>query len=115
MKILFNYKRKKISLEVRKIPKSLEWLGLMFSRKKTKPILFSFKKPIKLSIHSCFVFYKFLALWFDEDMNLIDKKIVKPFQIGILPSTKFKYLVEIPFHRDFDDVLDFIVGKERFK
>ncbi|MEA3399457.1 MAG: hypothetical protein U9R00_03040 [Patescibacteria group bacterium] len=115
MKILFNYKKKKISLEVRKIPKIFEGIGLMFSSKNTKPVLFSFKKSIKLKIHSYFVFYKFLALWFDEDMKLIDKKIIKPFQLGISPSRKFKYLVEIPFNSNSDEVLKFLVGQERFK
>jgi uncharacterized membrane protein (UPF0127 family) len=115
MEVKFNYMKKKISLEVRKVPKIFEGIGLMFSRRSTKPLIFSFKKPVNLKIHSWFVFYEFLALWFDENMKLIDKKVVKPFQVGILPSRKFKYLIEIPFHSNSDGVLDFLVGEERFK
>ena len=115
MKIKFRYKKKEISLEVKKVPKYLEGIGLMFSNKNTKPLLFSFKKEVNLKIHSWFVFYDFLAIWLDKDMKVVEKKVVRPFRINILPSRKFKYLIEVPINQSSSELVKILVEEERFK
>jgi len=93
----FNYEGKRRKIEVYKVPKWFEGIGLMFSRrKKAKILLFEFKKPVKMAIHSYFVFFPFLAIWLDSKNKVLDLKIVKPFKIGVLPSEKFTRLIEIP-------------------
>ena len=68
----------------------------MFRTKKTEPLIFNFKKPVMISIHSLFVFFKFKAYWYDEHGLLIETRIVKPFQFNIGPSKPFSKLGEVP-------------------
>jgi len=73
-----------------------KYLGLMFRTRKTEPLLFKFNKPVRISIHSLFVFFKFKAYWYDEHGLLIESRVVKPFSINIKPSKSFSKLVEVP-------------------
>ncbi len=86
-------KGKKIKIKV-KICKSYwsKFLGLMF-RKNSPPLLFIFKKEIKLNIHSFFC-KPFKALWIDKNMNV--RKVIdgKPWKLNY--SGIGKYLLEIP-------------------
>lgn len=68
----------------------------MFRTKKTKSLVFRFSKPTLVSIHSLFVFFKILVIWFDENERVIDFKIVKPFSINIKPSKPFSKIIESP-------------------
>jgi len=80
-----------------KTPKGInKYFGLMFRTKKTKPLLFKFKKPVLIPIHSLFVFFKFKAYWFDVEGLLIEARTIKPFQINIKPSKPFSELIEMP-------------------
>ena len=105
MKFSFNYKKKNFNIDViecRSI--SSRFSGLMF-RKKSKPLLFIYKKPVQESIHSFFC-KPFIAVWFYKD-KIIDVKIVDPWKINIKPKDKFDKLLEIPisdsnFHRIID-------------
>jgi len=80
-----------------KTPKGInKYLGLMFRSRRTEPLIFKFKKPVMISIHSLFVFFKFKVYWYDEQGQLIESRIVKPFQFNIRPSKPFSKLVEVP-------------------
>lgn len=70
--------------------------GLMF-RKKSKPLLFVWKNPTRISIHSFFVFFPFLAVWYSRG-KIIEIKLVKPWTFAVTPKVKFDKLLEIPIH-----------------
>jgi len=67
--------------------------GLMF-RKKSMPLLFRFKKPTRMPIHSFFC-KSFHAVWM-KDGGVVEERFVKPFSISIKPKQPFTELVEIP-------------------
>jgi uncharacterized membrane protein (UPF0127 family) len=71
-------------------------LGLMFRTRKTSPLLFEFKKNVRMAIHSFFVFFPFKAIWLDENNRIIAQKIVKPFTFCVCPRKPFRKLIEIP-------------------
>lgn len=67
MKFNFRYKNKKIRINVKVCSEFNKFLGLMFvRRKRAKALLFDFEKPTKISIHSWFVFFPFVAIWLDD-------------------------------------------------
>ena len=69
--------------------------GLMF-RKKPKRILFTFEKEGIYPIHSWFVFFRFDAVYLDENMKIVEIfENIKPFTALIKPSKKAKYLLEM--------------------
>ncbi len=92
----FNYKKKKIELEV-KILKNVfsQALGLMF--KKNSPVLlFYFSRFTRQPIHSFFC-VPFVAVWFSEN-KIVDVKIIKKWRMNIKPKQKFNKLLEIPIN-----------------
>ncbi len=94
MKFKFDYKGKDIELEVRECKNiSSKISGLMF-KKKSKPLLFVFKKLGKPAIHSFFC-KPFLAIWFNGN-RIVDEKLIKSKRILIQPKAKFDKLLEIP-------------------
>ena len=70
--------------------------GLMF-RTNPQPLLFIWKKPVRITIHSFFVFDSFVAVWYCRG-RIVDKKIVKPWTFAVTPKVKFDKLLEIPIH-----------------
>ena len=94
MKFSFRYKKKNFNIEVTECRSILsKTSGLMF-RKKSKPLLFIYKKPTTESIHSFFC-KSFITIWFNRN-KIIDVKIVHPWKINIKPRNKFDKLLEIP-------------------
>ena len=86
-----------------------EAIGLMFSRRqKAKALLFDFKKPVKIAIHSWFVFFDFYAIWLDENEKIIQIKKIKPWTCFVRPNEKFVKLVEIPVNEKYIDVVGLI-------
>ena len=83
--------------------------GLMF-RRGSKPLLFIFKKPTTMAIHSFFC-KKFLAVWI-LDGKVVDVKIVKPWRVGIAPKKEFDKLLEIPFESE-SEIKQFLVGGKK--
>ena len=112
MRFSFQFKNKRINLNVVKVSFFGRIRGLIFSRReKAKNLLFEFRKPTPIKIHSFFVFYDFIAIWFDENGRIIEKKIIKPFNFGYSPSKKFTRLVEIPINKRNLKVVKTLVGK----
>lgn len=112
-KIILNFDKKEISIKVHIIKGMEKYSGLMFAKKqRAKALLFEFDKPVKLAIHSFFVFFPFIAIWIDENDKLIEIKRVAPFSFYVRPKKKFKSFVEIPFNKRYNKVL---VDIERFK
>ena len=93
---------KKINLRrIKKVNFIGEVTGLMFSRReKAKILLFEFKKPVKMKIHSYFVFFPFLAIWLDKENNILEIREVKPFKMSIGIKKDFSKLVEIPINKE---------------
>ena len=112
-KIFLSFGKKKITLETEIMNGLGEVIGLMFSRKeKAKNLLFEFPKPVRLSIHSVFVFFPFIAIWLDSDGKIIEIKKVKPFSFRVCPQKKFSSFVEIPINKKNRKI---VVDIEKFK
>lgn len=87
--------------------------GLMFtSRRKAKALLFNFKKPTRLAIHSFYVFYPFLAIWLDDKNRMVEKRIVNPFNPFVIPKKSYSKLVEIPLNEKYDKIVKTLVAKK---
>jgi uncharacterized membrane protein (UPF0127 family) len=115
-KIILNYKGKRVPLDLYVVPKSLHWLGLMFSSKKdAKPLLFEFPRESRLSIHSFFVWFSFIGIWLNKEGKVLKIERVEPFRLRILPKEKFKFLIELPIKSDYDDVLKILDENKSFK
>lgn len=107
MWIGFSNNDKKINLEVKLCNSIFSKIkGLMFTRKQNaKALLFNFKKPTKIKIHSFFVFFPFLALWLDDNNTIIESKIIKPFKFSISSKKPFSKFVEIPINKKYFSVI----------
>jgi len=106
MKIKIN--KKVIEIKNPKLCNRFErFLGLMFTqRKKARTLLFDFKKPMKIAIHSYFVFFPFIALWLDDKNEIIELKVVHPFNLLVLPKKSFTKLIEIPINKKYEEIIE---------
>ena len=75
------------------------------SRKNARALLFNFKKPVKLAIHSFFVFYPFLAIWLDNKNKAVKISVVKPFTLFVKPKKSFLKLIEIPINEKYKKIV----------
>ncbi len=108
-------KRKKI-FTVRGVPFWYEGFGLMFkSKKKARPLLFSYNISTRMSIFSLCIPFEFLAVWLDKKNNFIESKVVKLGERGIYPNKKFRKLIEIPMTKNYKALIDFILKKTKKK
>jgi len=90
----FNYHGENIKLDVQECKNiSSQFRGLMF-RKKSKPLLFLFKKIVDIPIHSFFC-KPFIAVWFNDD-EVIEVKRIDNWKFSIKPEKGFNKLLEIP-------------------
>lgn len=94
----FQLKEKEQKIKVKEC-KTLysKFKGLMF-KKDSLPLLFIFKKPVKISIHSFFC-KPFIAIWFLQD-KIIEIKSIKSNKPSIKPRKEFDKLLEIPSNSD---------------
>ena len=100
----FDYRGKRIFLNVKKCNFLQKIIGLMFKRKnKAKALLFELKKPI--AIHSCFVFFPFIAIWL-KDNKIVDIRKISPFTLHIKPKKYFNKIIEIPINNNYKKVLE---------
>jgi len=94
MKFEFNYKGREFNLEVKECRNSFsKMMGLMF-RKRSRPLLFIFSKPLNQKIHSFFC-QPFFAIWFSGD-EIVDAELVKSWRFSVKSKNKFDKLLEIP-------------------
>lgn len=80
-------------VEVKGIQKFIGLIGCMDEHH--KPLLFKFKKPTTISIHSYFVYINFVAEWTFED-GTTQVMLVTPFMQGIRPIKPYIQLIERP-------------------
>lgn len=114
MRISLKHNNKKINFDAKRCNLFWRVKGLMFTRREKAEalLLFDFKKPRRMKIHSFFC-SKFLAVWLDKKNNIIEKRIIHSFNPLILPKRKFSRLVEIPCNHRYDDILKSIVGDQK--
>ena len=113
MRIGLKYKNKKLKLDVKEC--GLFWMfkGLMFTKKENaRALLFSFKKPWRMKIHSFFVFFPFVAIWLDDKNEIIELKIIRPFTFFILPRRPFSKLIEIPINSKYDKIVKLLCSSK---
>lgn len=101
----------RIDVKVRKLGFFGRICGLMFRSRNTENLLFEFNKDGIRAIHSWFVFFEFLAIWLDENNNVVDYLLVKPWKFSVSPVKKFRKLVEVPINMESNEIVDFLVGK----
>ena len=107
--VLINFKGKKIKVEVEDCNSFRKFSGLMFSRReKAGILLFKFKNKQKIMIHSFFVFYPFVAIWLNENGEIVDLKKVYPFNPCISPKESSFMLVEIPINTKNKKILSLL-------
>ena len=96
---------------VKKVNLFGEVIGLMFSRReKANSLLFEFKKPTKMKIHSYFVFFPFIAIWLDEENNILDLREIKPFKTSNGIKKPYCNLIEIPINEKNKRIIGLLVG-----
>jgi uncharacterized membrane protein (UPF0127 family) len=110
MLICLNKKNKKIKLKVKRCNLFGMFRGLMFRRreKANALLLFDFKKPLKMKIHSWFVFFSFFAVWLDDKNKVLEIKKIKPWKFCVFPKKSFCKLVEIPCNNKYNEVVKFL-------
>jgi len=109
--MIIKFKGEEINLSVRKVSLIGRISGLMFRSSNSENLLFEFGKNKIIAIHSFFVFFPFLAIWLDDENNVLDFKIVNPF-IPMVKSDKLsRKLVEIPINGRNKDLVRLIVGR----
>ncbi len=106
MKLKFKNK-KEVDLKVKKLNWFGRVIGLMFSRReKAHALLFDFEKPVRVPIHSWFVFFEFYALWLDDKSNVLEIQKVKSWRSFVRPQEKYVRLVEIPLNRKYKTLIE---------
>jgi uncharacterized membrane protein (UPF0127 family) len=102
----FSYKGKKYKIDVEECKTHISQAhGLMF-RKKSKPLLFIFKRSSRVAIHSFFC-VPFVGIWFNGE-KVVDIKSVKPWITSIKPKENFDKLLEVPINSRYYSVLSTI-------
>ena len=107
-KISIPYKNKKINIDAEDCNLFRKFSGLMFSRRENAEILlFDFEEKQKISIHSFFVFYPFIAVWLDKKNKIVDLKEVNPFAFCVSPKKSCFKLIEIPINKKNSKIVNF--------
>lgn len=110
MKFEFKRGKKKFVLDAHECSFFEKFSGLMFTKKKNaKPLLFEFKNNSKTSLHSLFVFFKFLVLWLDEKNNIVDMKICRPWKFYINTKKSFSKILEIPVNEKYEKIINELI------
>lgn len=113
-KIKMNFNKRNFEIDLKVCNTFGKFWGLMFSKKeKAQALLFDFKKPTKIKIHSLFVFFPFIAIWLDEKNNIVDKKIIKSFRFSVSPKKHFCKLIEIPINKKYTQIVTLLVGDSK--
>ena len=108
-KIKLNFKKQEFEIDLKVCNLFEKFSGLMFKkREKAQALLFEFKKPTKMKIHSLFVFFPFVAMWLDDKNKIIDLKIVKSFNFSVSSNKSFCKLVEIPINNKYKKIVELL-------
>jgi uncharacterized membrane protein (UPF0127 family) len=91
------FRKKKITIPVRKLSFREQFRGLMFKSRNSENLLFDY--PGKWGIHSWFVFFSFFAVWVDKKNKVQEIRVVRPFTFYIQPKKKFAKLIELPINK----------------
>ena len=71
-------------------------IGLMFSKKQKKALIFIFDREKIVPLHNCFVFYPIDILFLDKNKKVVEKKeSFRPFSF-YTPKNRSKYVIELP-------------------
>lgn len=71
-------------------------IGLMFSKKEDKALVFEFPYERKVSLHMFFVFYPIDVVFLDGERKVVEvKENFKPFAV-YNPKRNAKYVIEMP-------------------
>ena len=82
----------------------------MFSRRENaKILLFDFGEPTRISIHSLFVFYPFIAVWLDKNNKIMEIKRISSWKLDIKPKKPFVKLIEVPINKNNFRIVKFLV------
>lgn len=109
-KVFFKCKGKEFNFEVGVCNSFEKFSGLMFTKKENaSALLFEFKKPVRMSIHSLFVFFPFVAIWFDDQNKIIDLKFVDGVRFSVSPKKSFSKLIEIPLNKKYSEIVKLLV------
>ncbi len=97
-KIVVKNRGTKIKINVKKTNLFSRFFGLMFKSKNTENLLFDFGRDVNISFHSIFVFFPFVMLWLDSKNNVLNCRVVQPFNVLIKIKERFRKVIEIPFN-----------------
>ena len=111
--VLIHHKGKRISIPAKKV--SLFSTGLIFRTKKTENIMFENLPEGNFALTSYFVFFPFLVLWLNNGKKVVDFRIARPFELSMKTNKKAHSLLEIPINKKNKKIIEFFVGKEKFK
>ncbi len=110
-KIRLSYGKKSFELNLKLCQGFNKFRGLMFTRReKARALLFEFKRPTNITIHSLFVFFPFVIIWLNSDDKIIDFKIVKPFSFFVSQKRPFSKIIEIPTNNKYQKSIKLLVG-----
>ncbi len=113
------FKKRRIEVAVKRVGFFGRARGLMFRSRDAENLLFDFGEEGRRVIHSFFVFFPFLAVWLDGENRVVSLEIVMPFRARVVPSQKFRKLVEIPVSERNREIIDFfrrgLTGRRRGK
>ena len=71
-------------------------IGLMFSKKSDKSLIFIFKKEKIVPLHMLFVFYPIDVLFLNKEKKIVEiKEHFRPFSF-YSPKNKARYVIEMP-------------------
>ena len=105
--IKIKYSGKTIKLKIKRTGFFSKGLGLMFRTSGADNLLFEFKKDLRISIHSFFVFFSFLAIWLDSRNNVLEWRVIGPFCLRATPRENFRKIIEIPFNLENKKAIEF--------
>lgn len=115
-KVSFNYKGKNFRIKINICNNFEKITGLMFKTKENaNALLFDFKKPVNMKIHSIFVFFPFIAIWLDRKNKVIEIKKVKPFKISLNAERPFAKIIEIPINKKYSKIVKLLLSRRRLE
>ena len=111
-KIRLSFKGKKFEINLNVCNWFEKFSGLMFKkREKAEALLFNFKKPMKIKVHSFFVFFPFVAIWLDDKNKIIDLRIIKSFNFSVSSGKSFCRLIEIPINKRYEKIIELLCSQ----